>query len=244
MIIPLVGKFAGSLLGTWVARQDVFSLLVLVMIAYIALVPQSTMTIREFVDDWVLPNQQDYVVIDDGAVAGVASLAGLRAVPAGSWADTRLTGLPLREPPHAEPQEPIDEVLKRDRSPALGDTGPGRRRRVVGTVTSHDILDLVMLMDEIAGELEQRGAGDPPARSQGRSRKPPGPGAGPAQAISERRKAALAAMKASSANRASSARSVEASSSTAPAESCSRKRGIASTGTGRSDRPGTSPKRW
>ncbi len=81
MIIPLVGKFAGSLLGTWVARQDVFSLLVLVMIAYIALVPQSTMTIREFVDDWVLPNQQDYVVIDDGAVAGVASLAGLRAVP-------------------------------------------------------------------------------------------------------------------------------------------------------------------
>ncbi len=34
-------------------------------------------------------------------------------------------------------------------------------------MTSHDILDLVMLMDEIAGELEQRGAGDPPARSQG-----------------------------------------------------------------------------
>ncbi len=240
--IPLLGKFAGAFIGTYVARldkpyaqaaglmakgvaeialllvlletgvieQDVFSLLVLVMFGYIVLMPQaisfavkrargvhrptppdavppsfarhameditanhvldrtrtyseSTLSLRSFVDDWIVPNQHDYVVVDEGAVAGIVSLSRLPSVPRDSWADTSLRNVLRPDPPHALPEEPIQDVLKRmtDHSLSVIPVLDRDSDEFLGTVTSQDVLDLVLLMDEIAEELEQMGEEQP-----------------------------------------------------------------------------------
>lgn len=240
--VPLLGKFAGAFIGTFVASldkplaqasglmakgvaeialllllfefgvigQDVFSLLVLIMFGYILLMPlaisfavnraktshrpqpsgpmppsfarhaleginanhvldrtreypDSKVTIRQFTDDWVEPNQHDYVVVDDGSVAGVVSLTRLRFVPKGTWATTPIGNVLRLEPPTATPEEPIDDVLKRmtDHSLTMIPVVDKETQGFLGTVNSHDVLDLVILMEEIAAELETTVGEDP-----------------------------------------------------------------------------------
>ena len=239
LMIPAVGKFAGALIGAYVARldkpyaqaaglmakgvaeialllvllengvigQDVFSLVVLAMFGYIVLMPQAisaavnrarlthrpkppkvvptsfarralnditaghvldpsrsypeaSLSIRSFADDWIAPDQQDYVVVDKGAVAGIVSPARLTSVPMGSWADTPLQKVLRRDPPHAEPDEPIEDVLQQMSRHSLSviPVQDEESDRFLGTITSHDVVDLVILMDEIADELKQMDA--------------------------------------------------------------------------------------
>lgn len=235
LIIPSVGKFAGALIGAYVARldkpyaqaaglmakgvaeialllvllengvigQDVFSLIVLAMFGYIVLMPQaistavnrarlthrptmpsvvpvsfarraldditaghvldpsrtypdSSLSIRSFADEWIVPDQQDYVVVDEGAVAGIVSPARLTTLPMGSWGVTSLREVLRSEPPHAKPDEPIVDVLQQMSRHSLSviPVLDSDSERFLGTITSHDVVDLVLLMDEIADELK------------------------------------------------------------------------------------------
>ena len=43
--------------------------------------PAASLSIRNFADNWIVPDQQDYVVVNDGAVAGIVSPARLTSVP-------------------------------------------------------------------------------------------------------------------------------------------------------------------
>ena len=119
--------------------------------------PNSALSIRNFVDDWIVPNQQDYLVVDEGTVAGIMSLARLRLISMGDWENTPLGKILQPDSPHANPDEPIEDVLKRmmDHSlsviPVMAEDSDG----FLGTVTSQDILDLVILMDEINKDLVQ-----------------------------------------------------------------------------------------
>ena len=121
--------------------------------------PPSTISIREFADEWMAPNQHDYVVLDDGSVTGIVSLTRLRFVPKGAWANTPVGNVLRLQTPHAFPEEPIDDVLKRmtDHSLTVIPVVDEETRGFLGTVVSHDVLDLVILMDQIAVELESRG---------------------------------------------------------------------------------------
>ncbi len=238
LAIPSLGKFAGAIIGTYVARLDqpyaqatglmakgvaeialllvlletgaiaqpVFSLLVLMMFGYIILMPpaidymvnrakgshrptppdalplsfaryalkgvtvnhvldrsrtypESTLSVRGFLDAWIMPDQQDYVVVDEGTVAGIMSLTALRSVPSDSWESTPLRDVLRTDPPPALPDEPIDDVLKRmtDHSLSVIPVMDNDSGEFLGTVTSHDVLDLAMLMDEISDELKQIG---------------------------------------------------------------------------------------
>ncbi len=119
--------------------------------------PEATLSIRSFADDWIVPDQQDYVVVDKGAVAGIVSPARLTSVPMGSWADTPLRNVLRPDPPYAVPDEPIEDVLQEMSRHSLS-VIPVRDEesdRFLGTITSHDVVDLVILMDEIADELKQ-----------------------------------------------------------------------------------------
>ncbi len=235
LTIPSAGKFAGALIGAYLARldkpyaqaaglmakgvaeialllvllengvigQDVFSLIVLAMFGYIVLMPQAistavnrarlthrptmpsvvpvsfarraldditaghvldpsrtypeaSLSIRSFADEWIVPDQQDYVVVDEGAVAGVVSPARLTSVPMGSWGQTPLRDVLRPEPPHAEPDEPIVDVLQQMSRHSLSVIPVLEKdsEEFLGTITSHDVVDLVLLMDEIADELK------------------------------------------------------------------------------------------
>ena len=116
--------------------------------------PQSSTSVQSFMDDWTVPNHPDYVVADNGSVAGIVSLARLRAIPHDKWTTTTLRDVLRLNLPWAWPDELISDVLERMAASSVGvipvmDRESGEFR---GTVASHDILDLVLLMDEIRKE--------------------------------------------------------------------------------------------
>ena len=225
VLVPLVGKFAGALIGALVARLDtpfalatglmakgvaevalllvmletgaiggdVFSLLVLIMFGYILLTPpainavihrsrsstatslperlppslarfaldditvgdildrtrtypDSTLSVRAFADMWIVPHQQDYVVVDQGELSGIVSLGMLRYLPKDSWSTTRVGRIVRREPPHAWPDEPVEDVLQRmtERSLTVMPVMHRESGEFLGMIASQDILDLII----------------------------------------------------------------------------------------------------
>ena len=244
VLIPLLGKFAGSFVSTYITRleapfalatglmakgvaeiallvvmldlgvidQGVFSLLVLIMFGYILLMPQAItfavkraklsdppgslpdavppsfaryalegvqvgsvldrtrsypqpdMSVKGFADEWIVPGQHDYLVMEDGEVSGILSMTRLRFVPRGSWETTPLGNVLRLHTPYAWPEEPIDDVLERMASHSLTvipvhDRDSGE---FLGSVTSHDVLDLVVLMAEVEEELTLMSGTDTP----------------------------------------------------------------------------------
>ncbi len=105
-----------------------------------------SVTVRDFADRWVVPHQQDYIVVDRGELVGVLSLAKLRYLPKSEWVKTPVGNTVSREPPTAGPDELIEDVLQRMTEHALtvipvvdDDTGA-----FIGSVTSREILDLII----------------------------------------------------------------------------------------------------
>lgn len=76
--------------------------------------PPDSISAQQFVDLWVTPDQQDYVVLAaPHGLAGVVSLQDLRHLPKDQWKRARLDGLVRRDPPLAWPDDPLDDVLER-----------------------------------------------------------------------------------------------------------------------------------
>ena len=102
-------------------------------------------------------------MVDRGEVVGMVSLPRLQAMSSRLRANLSLGSVLRTDLPQAQPDEPIEDVLKRltDHSLSVipitdGDTGV-----FLGSVTSENVLELTILMDEIAEELEQRGENIP-----------------------------------------------------------------------------------
>ncbi len=193
------------LLETGVLDQSIFSLLVLIMFAYILLTPQiigfavsraketagaatprtvppsfarhaldgvvvnsvmdrtrsypgPELSVRDFADGWIVPNQHDYVVVDEGVPVGVLPLTRLIFLRKGSWETTQLSSVLRRNIP-TWPDEPIDDVLERmaDNSLTIIPVMERESDKFLGTVTSHDVLDLMVLMDQIQDEVQRQG---------------------------------------------------------------------------------------
>ena len=120
--------------------------------------PGSAVSVQAFSDHWVVPNQFDYLVVDEGIPVGVVSLNKLRFLRKDAWATTPLGEVLGRNLPLAWLDEPVDDVLQRMADHALTVIPVMEREsgRFVGTVTSDEVLDLVRLMDEVQGELQRR----------------------------------------------------------------------------------------
>ena len=119
----------------------------------------SALSAKDFVDDWTVPKQQDYLVVDDGIVAGVVSLSRLQAMSINLRTNTLLRNVLRSNIPQAQPDELIEDVLKRmtDHSLSVIPVTDKDSGEFLGSVTSENVLELIVLMDEIAEELEQRG---------------------------------------------------------------------------------------
>lgn len=224
--IPLVGKFAGSLVGAFVSRlempfalatglmakgvaeialllvlletgiigDDVFSLLVLIMFAYILFAPSvinyavnrarppehttlpgsipaslarfalddisvndildrtrsypdPQMSVRKFVDQWLIPQQHDYVVAENGNITGIVSLGMLRYLPKESWSSTNLESVTRRKTPLARPDEPVEDVLQRmlENSLTVIPVVEEESEAFLGVVSRQDVVDLITL---------------------------------------------------------------------------------------------------
>ena len=125
--------------------------------------PNPVLSAKNFVDYWAVPNQQDYLVVDKDNVEGVVSLPRLKAMPLKLRTDTQLGNVLRTNLPQAHLDEPIEDVLKRLTNHSLSvipvmDRDSGK---FLGSITSENILQLAVLMDEIAEELEKRGENIP-----------------------------------------------------------------------------------
>ena len=233
VIIPLLGKFAGAIIGAYIIRmgisfplatglmakgaaeialllvmlhnnliqEELFSLLTLIMFAYFLTMPpliafavnrarssadsspvppvisaplvrfalddlrvsdimdsalnypESELTVRKFADSWIAPHQQDYIVMDNGALAGIVSLSKLRYLPKNSWASAPLRSVLSHYMPRAWPDEFVEDVLQRMTESSLTVIPVVDREtdEFVGAVTSRDILEV--MMTDARGEL-------------------------------------------------------------------------------------------
>ena len=131
--IPLAGKFAGALLGARLAGLDTPFAVATGQMA------KGATEIALLV-----------VLLESGAIGGeVFSLPVLV-----------MFGCILLAP-RAWPDEPIDDVLQRMAGHwmTVAPVTDPRTGDFLGTVTSHDLLDLVALIDEIEDEVQRQGAG-------------------------------------------------------------------------------------
>ena len=130
--------------------------------------PGPDTTVSGFLTDWIVPDQTDYLIMERGVPVGTVSLTRVnfrRRVffwRRGSFGDTPLRALMRRGPPHANPDEPIEDALSRMAENSLTiipvmDRATGQ---FLGMVSSNEILELVALMDEIREEA-RRMAADP-----------------------------------------------------------------------------------
>ena len=128
--------------------------------------PEPNISVSEFLNDWIVPNQTDYLIIERGVPVGTVSLTRVnfrRRVyfwRKGSFNDTPLRSLMRRSPPHANPDEPIQDALERMAETSLTiipvmDRNTGQ---FLGMVSSNEILELVALMDEIREEARRMAA--------------------------------------------------------------------------------------
>ena len=119
--------------------------------------PGSNTSVAEFMESWTMPHQHDYLVVDGGEVAGVVTTSGLRSLRRRSRAASALGDVLRPNPLITFPDEPIHDALeKMTNAPqtviAVVDPESGR---FLGSLTSHDVIDLVVLMNEIETELKR-----------------------------------------------------------------------------------------
>lgn len=93
----------------------------------------------------------------EGVLSRFGLSAGLLTAVPPSFARYALEGVRVRNV--LEPEGPIDDVLERmtDHSLTVIPVMAPDSGEFLGTVTSHDVLDLVVLMDEIENELKKMG---------------------------------------------------------------------------------------
>ena len=128
--------------------------------------PEPGISVSDFLRNWIVPNQVDYLIIERGVPAGTVSLTRInfrRRVffwRRGSFGDTTLRSLMRRGPPHANPDEPIQDALERmaENSMTIIPVMDRNTGQFLGMVSSNEILELVALMDEIREEARRMAA--------------------------------------------------------------------------------------
>ena len=108
--------------------------------------PEQSLTVKAFVDSWILPQQNDYVVVDKGQFAGIVSLSMLRYLPRSEWSRTDLGRVLRRHTPNANSEELVEDALQRmtENSLTVLPVLDKKTGEFIGTVASHEILELVM----------------------------------------------------------------------------------------------------
>jgi len=107
--------------------------------------PQQSLTVKTFAEHWLLPEQHDYVVMNNGELAGVVSLAMLRYLPKHSWFDTKLEKIARRTTPNTWPDEHVEDALQRmtENSLTIMPVLERESGEFTGAITSQEILELI-----------------------------------------------------------------------------------------------------
>ncbi|MYH02716.1 MAG: CBS domain-containing protein [Nitrospira sp. SB0675_bin_23] len=107
--------------------------------------PDPSMSVRAFVDQWMVPHQQDYVVVDHGELSGIVSLSMLRYLPKEAWSHTPLRKLARPRALETCPDELVEDALQHmiEYSLTVIPVRDRESRKFLGVVTSRQILELI-----------------------------------------------------------------------------------------------------
>ena len=124
--------------------------------------PGPDIAIRDFLNHWTVPNQEDYLILDKGVPVGTVSLVRLNFRrrlffwKRSSFDSTPLRAVMRRNPPKANPDELIDDVMERMTASSLTvipvhDQDSGQ---FLGMVCGNEILELLALRDRVMKETQ------------------------------------------------------------------------------------------
>ena len=108
--------------------------------------PHPSITVRSFIDNWITPEQHDYVVVDDKNLAGVVSLSFLRYLPRGRWGTTTLQDFMRKGSPTAAPDELVEDTLQRmlENSLTVFPVVDPETQEFQGSISSSEIIDMIV----------------------------------------------------------------------------------------------------
>ena len=124
--------------------------------------PDSDTSVAELLEDWTVPNQHDYLVVDGGEVSGIVSTKGLRSIRGRRRSAASLRSVMRDSTLTAWPDELLTDAMEKMANapqtviPVL-DRESGQ---FLGSVAKQDVIDLVVLMDEIDRELKRTDSSD------------------------------------------------------------------------------------
>ena len=108
--------------------------------------PEQSLTVRTFAEDWLLPEQHDYVVVNRGKLAGLVSIGMLRYLPRSEWGRTPLGNVLRRNTPNSYSDELVEDALQRMTENSLTAVPVADREsgKFLGSISSHEILELIV----------------------------------------------------------------------------------------------------
>ncbi len=109
--------------------------------------PEHSLTVKAFAETWLLPEQHDYVVVEQGKLAGIVSLSMLRYLPRSEWESTTLGKVLRQNTPLAYADELVEDALQRmtENSLTVLPVEDKESGEFIGSVSSGEVLEMVAL---------------------------------------------------------------------------------------------------
>lgn len=108
--------------------------------------PGPNLTVRDFVEQWVIPNQHEYVVARNGKLSGIVSVSMLRYLPQAAWSATPLRDVVRKSPATVWQDEHVEDVLHRMQELSVTALPVLHRESgtLIGSVISQEIHELII----------------------------------------------------------------------------------------------------
>ena len=109
--------------------------------------PDQSLTVKTFAENWLMPEQHDYVVVDKGNLAGIVSLSMLRYLPRNEWGRTPLRQVLRHNTPHARSDEFVEDALQQmtDSSLTVLPVRDTQTDEFIGSISSHEVIEMIVL---------------------------------------------------------------------------------------------------
>lgn len=109
--------------------------------------PNTSLTVKTFTEQWLLPEQHDYVVVDEGQqLVGIVSISMLRYLPRSEWDTTTLTQTLRHNTPTATTEDYVEDALQTmiDNSITVLPVTDAETNQFIGSIASHEVLEMVV----------------------------------------------------------------------------------------------------
>ena len=108
--------------------------------------PEQSISVKAFAENWLLPEQHDYVVVNHGTLTGIVSVSLLRYLPRGEWEHTPLARVLRQATPQAYSNESVEDALQRmtEYSLTVLPVLDADSNEFIGSISSYEVLDMLV----------------------------------------------------------------------------------------------------